>query len=241
HVQGPAAISAMLTGIIAVDTLSEALERRHTLADGESVITRDGVWIGRDWLRVSRDEDVHAGVIEREKEMRELRESVRAAEERLAAGQAGVAATRESLTEQEQRRDELQAEVNGLHRTHSELRAQISALRTKAEQTAERVRRIEEEISDIDRDHEDIAGTVAEARARLQEGMDAMEEFELARVELERRRDELRLALSHKRSQAQLDRDGAQEVAIRVESKRSALSSISAGLERLRQQLTQLQ
>lgn len=241
HVQGPAAISAMLTGIIAVDTLSEALERRHTLADGESVITRDGVWIGRDWLRVSRDEDVHAGVIEREKEMRELRESVRAAEERLAAVQAELAATRESLTEQEQRRDELQAEVNGLHRTHSELSAQISALRTKAEQTAERVRRIEEEISDIDRDHEDIAGTVAEARARLQEGMDAMEEFELARVELERRRDELRLALSHKRSQAQLDRDGAQEVAIRVESKRSALSSISAGLERLRQQLTQLQ
>ena len=241
RVQGPAAISAMLTGIIAVDTLSEALERRHTLADGESVITRDGVWIGRDWLRVSRDQDVHAGVIEREKEMRELRDAVSAAEERLQVVQSELAATRESLTAQEQRRDELQAEANRLHRSHSELSAQIGALRTKAEQTAERASRIEAEISDIERDHEDIAGTVAEARARLQEGMDAMEQFELARAELERRRDELRQALAHKRSQAQLDRDGAQEVAIRVESKRSALSSISAGLERLRQQLTQLQ
>src|SRR5512138_3899809 len=109
RVQGPAALSALLTGIVAVDTLSEALERRHTLANGESVITRDGVWIGRDWLRVSRDQDVHAGVIEREKEMRELRETVATAEERLEAVQSELAATRESLSEQEHRRDELQA------------------------------------------------------------------------------------------------------------------------------------
>jgi chromosome segregation protein len=73
RVQGPAAISALLTGIIAVDTLPEALDKRRTLLSGESVITRDGVWIGRDWLRVSRDKDVHAGVIGREKEMRSLR------------------------------------------------------------------------------------------------------------------------------------------------------------------------
>ncbi len=241
RVQGPSAISAMLTGIIAVDTLGEALERRHTLANGESVITRDGVWIGRDWLRVSRDQDVHAGVIEREKEMRELRETVATAEERLEAVQSELAATRERLSEQEHRRDELQAEVNQLHRTQTELSAQIGALKTKAEQTAERVRRIDAEIADIERDHEEIAGTVAEARARLQEGMDAMEQFEATRMELEQRRDSLRQNLAQKRSQAQIDRDGAQEVAIRVESKRSALSSISAGLDRLRQQLAQLQ
>ncbi len=241
RVQGPAAISAMLTGIIAVDSLSEALERRHTLSNGESVITRDGVWIGRDWLRVSRDQDVHAGVIEREKEMRELRETVALAEERLDAVRSDLTTTRERLSEQERRRDELQTEVNELHRAHTELVAQIGALKTKAEQTAERVRRIDAETADLDRDHEEIAGTVAEARSRLQEGMDAMEQFEIARAELERRRDELRQNLAQKRSQAQMGRDGAQEVAIRVESKRSALSSISAGLERLRQQLAQLE
>ncbi|MFO7305312.1 MAG: chromosome segregation protein SMC [Gammaproteobacteria bacterium] len=241
RVQGPAAIAAMLSGIIAVDTLHEALERRHTLRDGESVITRDGVWIGREWLRVSRDQDVHAGVIEREKEMRELREVVAAAEERLQALQAELAATRDRLREQEQRRDELQSEVNQLHRTHSELSAQIGALRTKAEQTAERLRRIETEIAEIDREHEALAESIAEARARLQEGLEAMEQFERTRAELEQRRDELRQDLAEKRSQAQRDRESAQEIAIRLESKRSALSSISSGIERLRQQLSQLQ
>jgi chromosome segregation protein len=241
RVQGPAAISALLTGIIAVDTLTEALEKRRTLLSGESVITPDGVWIGREWLRVSRDKDVHAGVIEREKEMRSLRDVVAAAEQQRDAIQSELADSRTKLGEYEQQRDSLQGEVNRLHRAHTDLGAQVSSLRTKTEQTAERVRRISAETEELERDHESRAGALADARATLQEGMDAMAEFEAARVGLEQERDELRQNLSFKRSQAQTDRDGAQEVAIKVESKRSALTSISAGLERLRHQLGQLQ
>jgi chromosome segregation protein len=241
RVQGPSAIAALLTGIVAVDSLPEALERRHSLADGQSVITRDGVWIGRDWLRVSRDKDVHAGVIEREKEMRTLRDTVSAAEEQREAIQSQLAECRAGVSSLEHRRDELQAEVNRLHRSHSEFSSQVNALRAKAEQTAERMRRINSEIEEIDLDHQNRAEAIAEARNRLQEGMDQMSEFEDTRVRLEHERDELRQNLSFKRSQAQQDRDGAQGVAIKVESKRSALTSISAGLERLRNQLEQMQ
>jgi chromosome segregation protein len=241
RVQGPSAISALLTGIVAVDSLPEALERRHTLADGQSVITRDGVWIGRDWLRVSRDKDVHAGVIEREKEMRELRDRVNAAEEQRDAIQSQLSESREGVSSLEQRREELQGEVNRLHRSHSEFSSQVSALRAKAEQTAERMRRITGEIEEVNTDYQGRAEAVAEARARLQEGVEAMGQFEDARVDLETQREERRQTLASTRSQAQQDRDGAQDVAIKVESRRSALSSISAGLDRLRNQLEQLQ
>ncbi|HEX7115641.1 MAG TPA: chromosome segregation protein SMC [Steroidobacter sp.] len=241
RVKGPAAISALLTGIIAVETLPEALEKRRTLLNGESVITKDGIWIGREWLRVSRDKDVHAGVIEREKEMRALRDVVAAAEQRRDEIQSQLAEARAQLAALEEQRDALQEEVNNLHRCASELNAEAGSLRAKAEQTAERIRRITTEIEELNRDHDSRAGALAEAKARLQEGLEAMEQFDAARVELERERDELRQSLSFKRSQAQTDRDRAQEVAIKVESKRSALSSIGAGLERLRNQLNQLQ
>ncbi len=240
-VQGPSAISALLTGIIAVDTLPEALSLRHTLLNGESVITRDGLWIGRDWLRVSRDKDVHAGVIGREKEMRELREAVSAAEERQESLQTEADTLRERLVELEQRRDSLQAEVNRLHRSHSELSSQAASLRSKADQTAERARKIEAETLEIQTDHERADAAAATARARLEEGLEQMAQFESTRVELEQERDSLRQNLNFKRSQAQTDRDGAQEVAIKVESKRAALTSISAGIERLRHQLEQSQ
>lgn len=241
RVQGPSAISALLTGIVAVDSLPEALERRHSLSDGQSVITRDGVWIGRDWLRVSRDKDVHAGVIEREKEMRDLRDRVSAAEEQRDGVQSQLAECRDGFHALEQRRDELQVDVNRLHRSHSEFSSQVTALRAKAEQTAERLRRVTGEIEELDRDYEGRSEAIAEARGRLQEGVEAMAQFEDQRVGLEQERDERREDLGHKRAQAQLDRSGAQDVAIKVESRRSALSSISSGLDRLRNQLEQLQ
>ena len=84
-------------------------------------------------------------------------------------------------------------------------------------------------------------GARRSARAACRKAWMQMAQFEDQRVELEQERDELRQNLGFKRSQAQTDRDGAQEVAIKVESKRSALTSISAGLERLRHQLDQLQ
>jgi chromosome segregation protein len=239
-VQGPSAISTLLAGVIAVDTLPEALARRGSLRPGESVITRDGMWIGRDWLRVSRDQDVHAGVIEREKEMRSLRTVVENAESQRDHLQAELAEARASLSSYESRRDELQAEVNRLHRAHSDLSSQIASLRAKAEQTRERSQNIAREIEEVERDHAQTAEALAAARERLQEGTEEMERFESARIELERERDELRQSLSARRSQAQLDRDGAQDVAIKVESRRSALTSITAGLERLRHQLEQL-
>jgi chromosome segregation protein len=239
-VQGPAAVAALLSGIIAVDSLNEALAKRPMLLSGESVITRDGIWIGRDWLRVSRDKDVHAGVIGREKEMRELREAVDSAEQRRDSLQDQISEARERVADLESRRDSLQAEVNRLHRSQSELSSQVGSLRAKVEQNAERVRKISAETVEIEADYERGESAIGIARMRLQEGTEQMAQFEEQRLGLEEEREALRNNLSLKRSQAQADRDGAQEVAIKVESKRSALTSITAGLDRLRNQLEQL-
>jgi chromosome segregation protein len=67
-----------------------------------------------------------------------------------------------------------------------------------------------------------------------------MVELDGQRGGLEHERESLKENLGLKRAQAQADRDAAQEVAIKVESKRSALASIAAGLDRLRHQLDQL-
>jgi chromosome segregation protein len=53
----------------------EALALQPRLAHGESVVTRDGIWLGRDWLRLARDSDAHAGVIQRNREIAALEES----------------------------------------------------------------------------------------------------------------------------------------------------------------------
>ena len=71
-VQGASVLGSVLSAVFTADTLGEALTLRRRLKAGESVVTRDGIWLGNDWLRVSRDADPHAGVIEREEILRDI-------------------------------------------------------------------------------------------------------------------------------------------------------------------------
>ena len=43
------------SSVFAAESLAEALRMRRGLAAGQSVVTRDGIWLGADWLRLSRD------------------------------------------------------------------------------------------------------------------------------------------------------------------------------------------
>ena len=49
--------------------LSEALALQPSLSAIESVVTRDGIWLGNNWLRVARDKDATAGVLKRKQEL----------------------------------------------------------------------------------------------------------------------------------------------------------------------------
>ena len=55
RVAGPAVVDGLLAGIVAVESLADAIARRKSLEPGRLVITRNGVWLGRDWVRVARE------------------------------------------------------------------------------------------------------------------------------------------------------------------------------------------
>jgi chromosome segregation protein len=241
RVQGPSGIASLLGSVIAVDTLSDALRVRGQLGPGESVITRDGIWIGHDWLRVSRDKDVHAGVFGREQELRALRAGVSQAEQALRDAETALNETRRQAEEFAEHRDDAQAEANRLHREHSDINAQLDSLRERATQLAERGRNLHADAQELSNEIATTQNSVAAARERLDEGLEESTTLDATRIELEAHREQLRQSLGLTRAQAQTDRAAAQETAIAVESKRSAHSSILAGLERMRAQLTQLQ
>jgi chromosome segregation protein len=75
HMQAPAAVASLLVGVRTAASTSEAIARRHELADGESFVTREGVWVGRHWLRMNRSDDPQVGVIARGDEIKRLHEA----------------------------------------------------------------------------------------------------------------------------------------------------------------------
>ena len=68
-VQTPWALTSLLGSVRIANTLSEAYKLRDKLADYESVITPDGIWLGTNWLYSQQVTDEHAGVLAREQEI----------------------------------------------------------------------------------------------------------------------------------------------------------------------------
>jgi chromosome segregation protein len=65
-VSSKAGIAELLHGVTVCEDLEEAMQSRDSLAPGESIVTRDGVWMGRHWLCV-RPTDENGGVLARQK------------------------------------------------------------------------------------------------------------------------------------------------------------------------------
>jgi len=232
RVRGPAIVADLLAGIVAVDSLTDALARRKSLHTGESVITRNGVWLGRAWVRVARSTAGHAGVIEREQELRGLQDKVSAEEQAVAGLDAGLVATRGRLAALDAGRDELHARVNQLHHDLVSVQGAHEAVRSKAKQVAELLARLTEELVQVDghlaRDREDVG----ECRARLAVVLERQGGLTSRGTALESERESLRAQLASARERHAADSGAAQQVAIRVESQRSTLATLRTSLDR---------
>ena len=238
-VSGPPAVIATLTGVFTAETLSDALQARRSLAAHQSIITRSGEWIGRDWLRVSRGPDHHAGVIEREQRLKGLRATVAVAEERANEVGAHLAAVRESLTQAEVQRDQAQSGIQSTHRRHAELLSQLEATRARAQESMLRRERLEEEAADVAQERSAAADQLARANAELDRGLCMLSELDSRRHELEAEREERREAVTTARGRAQAAQVAARDLLIRIESRRSTESSMSVGVNRMMEQRAQ--
>ncbi len=233
RVSGPAAVEALMTGVRAVDGLDEAMRLRSSLGSGESLITRDGIWIGRNWLRVSRDADEHAGVLSRETEIRELRERVSALSAEVTQLESEHQENRERIADLELKRDEAQAAYNSVNGAVADVAARLEAVRNRFEQTQAQRRSLEAEAEDLDRQVVETEQAIRDARATLARAVESMSQLETRRGELEASRQTLSSTEQEARVKSAEARNMAQELAIRVEARRSTRDSAGDSLSRM--------
>ena len=231
---------ALLDGVYAVDTLAQALAMRAALAVHESIVTREGIWVGHNWLRVARDTDEKAGVLEREREINELTEQVAAQAGNVEALQQSVAAARESLIAAEAERDRLQNENNQALRVASDFRASLAAIQTRLEQQQARRDHVLMESELLRTEKQGEAEAMASSQSLLQEALDAVETLSVEREQRTRQQQQLSGMLSETRERARNDQQAVHQLALRAESIRTALETTGQALTRMREQREQL-
>src|SRR5690606_23754656 len=82
-VKGPGPLADLLAGSRCAADLAAAQALRAQLKPGESVITPDGLWLGRSWARVHAGEDKQSGVLAREREIHALKERIETLQRRI--------------------------------------------------------------------------------------------------------------------------------------------------------------
>jgi chromosome segregation protein len=239
-VTGPAAIINQLASIVTAGSLADALARRRTLAGGASLMTQGGEWVGRDWLRLTRGADPHAGVIEREQRLKQLRAQFQSAAERARGIEAHLVAVRQSLTEAEAERNAAQSGIQGAHRAHADLLGQLEAMRARSQEASLRCVRLDEEAAGVASEIIATEEILARAQIELACGVATLGELDVQQPQLHSDRDETREALTAAREAAQAAQLAARDLLIRSEALRSGESSMAVGLKRMAEQRAQL-
>ncbi|NEX22218.1 chromosome segregation protein SMC [Thiorhodococcus mannitoliphagus] len=232
-------IDGLLGRTRAAASLAEAMDARRDLSWDESLMTPDGVQIGRNWLRAPAA-DAGGGVLARADAIKALQVEIDALIARESELLARESELREARAEAEQSRAEMAAALSGSARELSALRAELSSLKTRREHQTERLRALEEERRELAEQSAEALEEMEEARELLHALLSEMDELAERRDAMEQERTRLRAVVSQGRELERACRERVQELRINVESSRGALAATRQSLARAQEQQKQL-
>ncbi|MEM9256179.1 MAG: chromosome segregation protein SMC [Pseudomonadota bacterium] len=231
---------ALLAGVRTAQDLQQAISLRSQLEPHESVVTPDGIWLGSNWLRVSRQAVDEGGAIRRQEELQELQQQLSRDAEREHALAQELRDTETALRDLETQRQACQRDLQAATREHAQLGSQLSAERAKAEQILARRERLKAEFEDTRDQFQQEQSAMAKSRQLLADAIESMESDSRRRDELMSARDAVRATLDGARQRARQDKDKHHEMAMQHQSLLTQLEAMRDSIERTDRQVVQL-
>ncbi|MDP2128916.1 MAG: chromosome segregation protein SMC [Pseudohongiella sp.] len=230
-------LAPLLRGIHTADTLEEALKLRASLAAGESVVTRQGLWLGRNWIRIRKSVDASEGMLARKGEMTRLSEEMELLQNQVDELVEQQQQSRDALRDLESERESIQRQIAQMSREYSELKSRLSAKIMKEEQTTQRRQRLQFELDELQKQLEVEQENITRSRENLQNALDTMEQDVDRRESLLQQRDELRQSLDQIRQKARHDKDLGHQMRLREQLLRTQIASMDEAKNRMSTQV----
>ena len=238
-IRTPWPLAGLLAGVQTAADWSEAVARRTALAEGETLVTPDGAWCGRHWLRWGCGDD--GGVLAREREIRELDATLNEDAAALDRLTEQVEQLRVRQRELDQQRRDVQQAVNQGHRAQAQAQSAVQTTQARWEQACARRAALVEEQAELDYQAEQDREQAQLARLRLEEELLTLEGLQAEQAELSARRERLQDEFRQARTRAETARQIAARQTAALEALRVRIAAVSQALERLEAQRRQLQ
>ncbi len=236
-VQSQRNLSSLLDGIYVAESLVEALELRSQLMSHESLVTRDGVWLGSSWLRIAKGFDEEAGMLKRQDELSSLANSIESLNQQIQQSTTEAESLQSDLSRFEQEKEDYLDKLTTLNKEAANLNAERSAVKVKIEQVNERKERIRSEVQELQEQVKQEQANIATARVSLQDALDRMAKDTAKREELLQQREDVRASLESARQKAGQDKDASHELTLKHQTQLTQLSSLNTALDRITTQV----
>ena len=227
------AVGSLLAGVFAADSIDDALAHRSALAPGQSIVTRDGIWLGPNWIRVGPESDQDGGVVARAREIERLEAACKEADARVGDQEQRLAETRERLLVLEEERETVQARYSEFAEELSRVTLEHDVRQVRMEEADARARRNAAEREEIRSQIEDETTLLADFRVRLAELVEAAEEMRTEADALREIRDREARELERARQDALETRDALHALRGEYQGMRASLTASETARQRL--------
>ena len=149
-IQNDSHLPAWLSTIYIAENLSEALSQREQLSEAESIVTRDGQWVGSNWMQVNQSDTSEESFLTREKQLKQLVITIDAQNEKLMQLQNAQQAAKLSLEQLESTRDTEHKKFQETTAALTETQASVSAKKSRLETLSQQHQRLKSDIAQIE-------------------------------------------------------------------------------------------
>ncbi len=221
RLKGPNAqkFASLLEGIYTSETFSEAVTLVDRLDQSHSVVTADGAWLGKHWVRLFRSEDRAIGVIERSRRSNELLKEISGIEQEISALSENQERLASDIKSASEHRETTQANLSDISAQLVESRTLLGQFTTRRDEKFKALAVQQRSNTDRRADIDGLRNTVVAAEVKLG-------------------------ALRKEQDQTVKELEEAQSVAVRMEStfdqKQEAIDDIVQQIQQAEQEQSQL-
>jgi chromosome segregation protein len=227
-------LDSLLSGIYVAETLQQA--RQISLQSHESVVLADGTWLGQDWIKISRGSDSKAGVLHREKELRELKLRQGELQLLIAEDEQQLEACEQELKAAEAQREQSQRQDKLLAAEHAAKSAEHSAQSARMEQQQRRLAQLDHEIAEIGQQVTENAEAISEAEMIKQDAELALGDLGEKKLQLEQANQQIQAQQQNTDASVDEARRHLQRLHAQIESLKSSEVLTVKQIERLQVQ-----
>ena len=229
-----------ISDVYVADTLQHALTLCESLDDHESVITQDGIWLNRSWIKIYREENPAAGILQREQELKRLVTRITTLQSTQKQLDKNITQRREQAQSLELQRDDLQQGCN-------QLQAKLAQINAQQEMKQEQLIEFKSQLENFAKNHEEHTAQLkqaqrqlAQSRVQLQQAEDALEQHAIRRDELMKGREKAHQQLQTIREAFHNKNEEAHSLEIRLQTAQSQKTAHQQSISHLQTQLNSL-